>query len=110
MAQIRLWCVASGECLHVLQYHYHDVTCMAFSRDDRLLVSAGNFLDNTVASRRCESVRCVTASQVVWDTYTGLVLGAAQVEEPVWLALVRCSLVKYSLLDPWYPVGPVLRE
>ena len=55
MAQIKVWSVTTRELTRVLEYHYHDVACMAFSRDDRLLVSAGNYLDNTVV--RQEMIR-----------------------------------------------------
>ena len=67
----------------LLAYHYFDVSCMAFSRDDRLLVSAGNYLDNTVV-RRLRSAGCLlTHVQVVWDMSTGSIVAASQVESPV---------------------------
>ena len=60
---------------------------MSFSRDDRLLASAGNYLDNTVVSWLAVSVLLFTSfndsAQVVWDLYTGNILAAAQTDEPV---------------------------
>lgn len=40
-ADVRVWDLVTGECVHVLSEHDEGVSCVAFSADDRLLASCG---------------------------------------------------------------------
>lgn len=55
-SEIGLWDVDSGQCRAVLKHHEHDVVAMEYSRDDRFLVSIGDYRENTV---------------VLWNGYDG---------------------------------------
>jgi WD40 repeat protein len=68
LGQICLWNVESGICVQSLLYHVGEIGALAFSADDRLLVSVGNFSDCTIA---------------VWEVESGTMLAAAQAETPV---------------------------
>ena len=68
-AQVCLWDVATGTLKgSSLAYHLNDVTCMAFSRDDRHLVTVGNYVDPSIA---------------VWECSTGALLAATQSDQPL---------------------------
>jgi WD40 repeat protein len=45
-SQICLWDVQAALCTKVLSYHEHDIVCLAYSRDDRFLVSVGKKNEN----------------------------------------------------------------
>nr|XP_039271031.1 WD repeat-containing protein 90-like [Styela clava] len=47
-SEIGLWDVESGQCRATLKHHEHDVVAMEYSRDDRFLVSIGDYRENTV--------------------------------------------------------------
>ncbi|XP_070579992.1 WD repeat-containing protein 90-like isoform X2 [Ptychodera flava] len=67
-SQICLWDVAAGICKKVLSYHEYDMVCLAYSRDDRFLVSVGDY-------REC--------SIVVWNTNDYSVIAASKTALPV---------------------------
>ncbi|KAJ8037449.1 WD repeat-containing protein 90 [Holothuria leucospilota] len=67
-SQICLWDVGSGICRKVLSYHEHQIVCLAFSRDDRFLISVGDY-------REC--------SVVVWDTQDYAILAASKTALPI---------------------------
>ncbi|ELK28424.1 WD repeat-containing protein 90, partial [Myotis davidii] len=47
--QIRIWDVPGGSCQQLLSHHCTAVQALAFSRDDRLLVTLGDYGDRTLA-------------------------------------------------------------
>ncbi|XP_054570544.1 WD repeat-containing protein 90 [Eptesicus fuscus] len=47
--QIRIWDVPGGSCQQLLSHHRTAVQALAFSRDDRLLVTLGDYGDRTLA-------------------------------------------------------------
>ncbi|KAK1344640.1 hypothetical protein QTO34_013338 [Cnephaeus nilssonii] len=47
--QIRIWDVPGGSCQQLLSHHCTAVQALAFSRDDRLLVTLGDYSDRTLA-------------------------------------------------------------
>ncbi|KAK2180206.1 hypothetical protein NP493_453g01010 [Ridgeia piscesae] len=67
-SQICLWCLEDMYCAKVLVHHEFDVVCMAYSRDDRFLVSVGDYRDCTIA---------------VWSTHTYDLLTTTKTSEPV---------------------------
>jgi len=67
-SQICLWNIQDGICKKVLSYHEYEVVCLAYSRDDRFLVSVGDY-------REC--------SVVVWCTRDLVVLAASYARQPV---------------------------
>ncbi|XP_077979468.1 WD repeat-containing protein 90-like [Glandiceps talaboti] len=67
-SQICLWDVQAGICKKVLSYHEYDVVCLAFSRDDRFLVSVGDYRERSI---------------VVWNTIDYSVIAASKTAVPV---------------------------
>ena len=55
-ADVRVWDLVTGECVHVLSEHDEGVACVAFSADDRLIASCGVPSDGKL---------------FVWDVETG---------------------------------------
>ncbi|KFR16439.1 WD repeat-containing protein 90, partial [Opisthocomus hoazin] len=66
--QICIWNVQDGVCTASLFHHETQVQAMAFSRDDRFLVTLGDYSDQTVA---------------LWNTYTHELMFSTCVLEPV---------------------------
>ncbi|NWX47799.1 WDR90 protein, partial [Steatornis caripensis] len=66
--QIHIWNVQDGVCTASLFHHETQVQAMAFSRDDRFLVTLGDYSDQTVA---------------LWSTYTHKLLLSTCISEPV---------------------------
>lgn len=58
-ADVRIWDLATGRCIHVLSEHDEGVSCVAFSPDERLLVSCGIHADGKL---------------FVWDVETGAIV------------------------------------
>lgn len=67
-SQICLWNLKDGVCKKVLSHHEHEIVCLAYARDDRFLVSVGDY-------REC--------SVVVWCTRDLVVLAASYARHPV---------------------------
>ncbi|XP_069124737.1 WD repeat-containing protein 90-like isoform X4 [Argopecten irradians] len=67
-SQICLWNLQEMTCHKVLQHHEHDIVSLAYSRDDRFLISVGDYRD-------C----CV----VVWSTYDYEILTSSRVTSPI---------------------------
>ncbi|RMX43573.1 hypothetical protein pdam_00010827, partial [Pocillopora damicornis] len=67
-SQILLWNLPDGVCQKVLTHHEHEIVCLAYSRDDRFLVSVGDY-------REC--------SVVVWSTRDLVVLASSFARHPV---------------------------
>nr|XP_006813552.1 PREDICTED: WD repeat-containing protein 90-like [Saccoglossus kowalevskii] len=76
-SQICLWDVQAGLCKKVLSYHEYDVVCLAFSRDDRFLISVGDYREcsivvwNTVDySVVANSKTALPIHELYWDPYS----------------------------------------
>ncbi|XP_069761479.1 WD repeat-containing protein 90 isoform X2 [Narcine bancroftii] len=63
-----IWDVMSGSCKKVLSHHVTEVQAMAYSRDDRLLMSAGDYRDLTIA---------------LWNTRDYELLATARICDPI---------------------------
>uniref|UniRef100_H0WS08 WD repeat-containing protein 90 n=1 Tax=Otolemur garnettii TaxID=30611 RepID=H0WS08_OTOGA len=66
--QIRIWDVSEGLCHHLISHHDTNVQAVAFSSDDRLLVTLGDYGDRTLA---------------LWSTTTYHLLSSTRLPEPV---------------------------
>ncbi|XP_009951241.1 PREDICTED: WD repeat-containing protein 90, partial [Leptosomus discolor] len=66
--QICIWNVQDGVCTASLFHHETQVQAMAFSRDDRFLVTLGDYSDQTIA---------------LWSTYTYELMFSTCISEPV---------------------------
>ncbi|XP_032560024.1 WD repeat-containing protein 90 isoform X1 [Chiroxiphia lanceolata] len=66
--QICIWSIPDGACTAELFHHETQVQAMAFSRDDKFLVTIGDYSDQTIA---------------LWSTYTYQLLLSTCVSEPV---------------------------
>ncbi|XP_076207547.1 WD repeat-containing protein 90 isoform X3 [Aptenodytes patagonicus] len=66
--QICLWNVQDGVCTASLFHHETQVQAMAFSRDDRFLLTLGDYSDQTIA---------------LWNTYTYELMSSTCISEPV---------------------------
>eukprot|EP00039_Didymoeca_costata_P020621 m.341916 g.341916 ORF g.341916 m.341916 type:complete len:1772 (+) comp20674_c0_seq1:408-5723(+) len=66
MAQIVLWDVSNLVCVQEFVYHVGEIGCLAFSRDDKLLISIGNYQDCAIAIWSVETGTLVAASQCDW--------------------------------------------
>ncbi|XP_068102464.1 WD repeat-containing protein 90 [Hyperolius riggenbachi] len=68
MCHIRVWNTQDGSCNKILQFHGSEVQAMSFSRDDRLLITAGDFRDGRLA---------------LWSTRTFELLSSSHMTLPV---------------------------
>ncbi|XP_075035229.1 WD repeat-containing protein 90 isoform X1 [Mixophyes fleayi] len=68
MCQIRIWDTQEGSCMKILQYHHTEVQAMSFSRDDRLLVTVGDYRDGKLA---------------LWSTRTYEMLASSKFSQPM---------------------------
>ncbi|XP_071427702.1 WD repeat-containing protein 90 [Pithys albifrons albifrons] len=66
--QICIWSIQDGACTAELFHHETQIQAMAFSQDDRFLVTIGDYSDQTIA---------------LWNTYTYQLLLSTCVSEPV---------------------------
>ncbi|XP_011890651.1 PREDICTED: WD repeat-containing protein 90 isoform X4 [Cercocebus atys] len=66
--QIRVWDVSGGLCQHLISHHSTTVLALAFSPDDRLLVTLGDHDGRTLA---------------LWDTATYDLVSSTRLPEPV---------------------------
>uniref|UniRef100_A0ABM5EZ39 WD repeat-containing protein 90 n=1 Tax=Pogona vitticeps TaxID=103695 RepID=A0ABM5EZ39_9SAUR len=93
--QIRIWNTQNGDCQKVLFHHETQVQAMAYSRDDRLLVTLGDYLDRDLS---------------LWNTQTYELMSSTRFSEPVHavafsplsagrLACVGRGTVTFWLLD-----------
>ncbi|EFB17141.1 hypothetical protein PANDA_008932, partial [Ailuropoda melanoleuca] len=65
---IRIWNVPGGSCQHLISYHSTAVQALAFSPDDELLVTLGDYRDSTLA---------------LWSMATYELLASTHLPEPV---------------------------
>ncbi|CAJ0940943.1 unnamed protein product [Ranitomeya imitator] len=68
LCQIRVWDSPGGSCLRVLTLHHTEVQAMSFSRDDRLLLTVGDYRDGSLA---------------LWSTRTYEMLARSTLSHPV---------------------------
>ncbi|XP_066496904.1 WD repeat-containing protein 90 [Tiliqua scincoides] len=66
--QIRIWNTQSGACQKTLFHHETQVQAMAYSRDDRLLVTLGDYVDRVIA---------------LWNAQTYELMSSTRFSEPV---------------------------
>ncbi|XP_064376546.1 WD repeat-containing protein 90 isoform X2 [Dromaius novaehollandiae] len=66
--QICIWNIQEGVCTRRLSHHETQVQAMAYSRDDRFLITLGDYSDQTIA---------------LWDTYTYELMSSTHISEPV---------------------------
>ncbi|XP_053132932.1 WD repeat-containing protein 90 [Hemicordylus capensis] len=66
--QIRIWNISSGTCQKVLSHHETQVQAMAYSRDDGLLATLGDYADRTIA---------------LWNAQTYELMSSTRLSEPV---------------------------
>ncbi|XP_053413027.1 WD repeat-containing protein 90 isoform X3 [Nycticebus coucang] len=66
--QIRIWDISEGVCHHLISHHNTNVQALAFSSDDRLLVTLGDYGDRTLA---------------LWNTTTYDLVSSTHLPEPV---------------------------
>uniref|UniRef100_A0A670JZN3 WD repeat-containing protein 90 n=1 Tax=Podarcis muralis TaxID=64176 RepID=A0A670JZN3_PODMU len=66
--QIRIWNVQDGSCQKVLFHHETQVQAMAYSRDDCLLATLGDYIDRVIA---------------LWNVHTYELMSSTRVSEPV---------------------------
>ncbi|KAM9372410.1 WD repeat-containing protein 90 [Phaethornis superciliosus] len=66
--QICIWSIQDGVCTANLFHHETQVQAMAFSRDDRFLITLGDYSDRTFA---------------LWNTYTYQLLVSTCISEPI---------------------------
>lgn len=50
-SEIKIWDTVQKNCKHTMQYHLSAVTSMAFSQDDRLLLSLGHYQDPSLVRK-----------------------------------------------------------
>ncbi|XP_062444576.1 WD repeat-containing protein 90 [Rhea pennata] len=66
--QICIWNIQDGVCTRQLFHHETQVQAMAYSWDDRFLITLGDYCDQTIA---------------LWDTYTYELMSSTHISEPV---------------------------
>ncbi|XP_025111591.1 WD repeat-containing protein 90-like isoform X3 [Pomacea canaliculata] len=66
--QVCVWDVADAVCKKVLNPHHHQVVCMAYSRDDRFLLTVGDYHESKV---------------IVWSTHTYTMLTSSKTAAPI---------------------------
>ncbi|KAL3876292.1 hypothetical protein ACJMK2_034157, partial [Sinanodonta woodiana] len=76
-SQICIWDIHQLVCRKVLNHHEYDVVCLTYSRDDRFLISVGDFRDPTIVVWSTHSYGLLTTSRAAhpihelkWDPYT----------------------------------------
>ncbi|XP_075686881.1 WD repeat-containing protein 90 isoform X2 [Rhinoderma darwinii] len=72
LCQIRVWDTQDGSCIKTLQLHRTEVQTMSFSRDDRLLLTVGDYRDGSLA---------------LWSTRTYEMLASSKLCHPVHAAI-----------------------
>ncbi|KAM4697701.1 WD repeat-containing protein 90 [Rhinophrynus dorsalis] len=88
LCQIRIWDTQDGSCMKILQHHRTEVQAMSYSRDDSLLVTAGDYRDGSLAlwstknyellasSRLCQPVHAITFNPAHADSFACVGTGA----------------------------------
>ncbi|XP_072042911.1 WD repeat-containing protein 90-like [Amphiura filiformis] len=103
-SQICLWDIQGGMCKKVLSYHEHDVVCLTYSRDDRFLVSVGDYRDCTLVVWSTDDYTILAASKtaspihhVAWDPYTPNEFASVGERGTVLFWLLDETQARYSL-------------
>ncbi|XP_063961233.1 WD repeat-containing protein 90-like isoform X2 [Lytechinus pictus] len=76
-SQICLWDLQGALCRKTLSYHEHGIVGLAYSRDDRFLVSVGDYRDCSIVVWSTQDYSILAASKtalpvhsLLWDPYT----------------------------------------
>ncbi|KAM4632224.1 WD repeat-containing protein 90 [Discoglossus pictus] len=64
LCQIRIWHTQDGVCIKILQHHRTEVQAMSYSRDDRLLVTVGDYRDGSLALWSTKSYDLLASSRL----------------------------------------------
>ncbi|XP_046861047.1 WD repeat-containing protein 90-like [Xenia sp. Carnegie-2017] len=74
---ICIWDIASGDYKKMLTYHSYEIVGLHFSRDDRFLISVGDYRECSVVIWGTKDYNVLTSSytktpihDIAWDTYT----------------------------------------
>ncbi|XP_068921625.1 WD repeat-containing protein 90 [Petaurus breviceps papuanus] len=95
--QIRIWDVPEGTCRKVLFHHETEVQAMAYSHNDRLFITLGDYSDRTIA---------------LWNAFTYELMSSTRFTEPVHevafnpfsaneLACVGQGAITFWLMKQW---------
>ncbi|KAM9096361.1 WD repeat-containing protein 90 isoform X1 [Sarcophilus harrisii] len=95
--QIRIWDVPEGTCLKVLFHHETEVQAMAYSQNNRLFITLGDYSDRTIA---------------LWNAFTYELMSSTRFMEPVHevafnpfsaneLACVGQGAITFWLMKQW---------
>lgn len=76
-SQICIWDLQQQVCKKVLSHHEHNVVCLDFSRDDRFLISVGDYQDCTIVVWSTRNYEILTTSKTTsaihdlkWDPFS----------------------------------------
>ena len=90
-ADVRVWDLATGTCVHVLSEHDEGVACVAFSLDERLLASCGR--------------RGGYGKLFVWDVETGAIVANGPCEPRDARAVAFSPVVVQGVFCTWRRAG-----
>uniref|UniRef100_A0A8C5QWB5 WD repeat-containing protein 90 n=1 Tax=Leptobrachium leishanense TaxID=445787 RepID=A0A8C5QWB5_9ANUR len=71
LCQIRVWDTRDGACVKILQHHNTEVQAMSFSRDDRLLMTIGDYRDGSLALWNTKSFELMASSRLACPAHAG---------------------------------------
>ncbi|KAM8961104.1 WD repeat-containing protein 90 [Pelodytes ibericus] len=66
---IRIWDTQDGSCTKILQHHVTEVQAMSFSRDDRLLITVGDYRDGSLALWSTKTYEVLASSRLCWPVH-----------------------------------------
>lgn len=76
-SQICIWDLQQHHCKKVMNHHEFDIQCLAYSRDDRFLISVGDYRDCSIVVWSTNNYEILTTSRAAspihelkWDPYT----------------------------------------
>ncbi|CAH2307904.1 WD repeat-containing 90 [Pelobates cultripes] len=69
LCRIRIWDTQEGTCVKILQHHTTEVQAMNFSRDDRLLMTLGDYRDGSLALWSTKSFELLASSRLSWPAH-----------------------------------------
>ncbi|KAM4024166.1 LOW QUALITY PROTEIN: WD repeat-containing protein 90 [Anomaloglossus baeobatrachus] len=72
LCQIRVWDTQGGSCLRILTLHRTEVQAMSFSRDDRLLLTVGDYRDGSLALWSTRSYELLASSNLTHPAHAAI--------------------------------------
>lgn len=69
-SQICIWDLQQQVCRKVLSHHEHNIVCLDFSRDDRFLISVGDYQDCTIVVWSTRNYEILTTSKTTSAIHT----------------------------------------